>query len=517
MRRLLLWGLMRSALTMADKLHSRKRRIAANTVFSLISWFFPLAISFFATPIVVRGLGNESYGLYALITGFISYSFGFGIGKTAAKYVAEYKASGETEKLSEVLSAVFWFSLTIGLLGALTIAIFARFIAAELLQIPVDMLGTATIALSLAAGTILVYMLSQVFQFSLQGLHRFDKYSILMNLNGILLNGGSIAIVWSGGGVLTLLCWNLFVVCLICILFYISAKKLLPEARIRFRIEPEMTKSVLKYGASIMLYQVFGNILLVFERGWITRKFGPEAVTFYVVPMSLGIYLNGFTSTLVMVLFPFVNELLADKEKLTMLYQKANKIVIAVIAFCVTTLICGGKLFLGVWMSSEFAAETFLVLWIHVITFGLLAIVSISWQLAEGFGRASLNAISSLLWVIISLPLMIFAANYWHNEGIALSRLIGLLATVPLVFYIEQRFLGQIAWKFWLKMLGSIAVALVAVSMIEVQIFSRFEQTWLVLVFGTIAGAIGYALVLLLLGYLTREEREMLRDMLPNR
>lgn len=502
---------------MTDKPHSRKRRIAANTVFSLISWFFPLAVSFFATPIIVRGLGNENYGLYALITGFISYSFGFGIGKTAAKYVSEYKASGETEKISEVLSAIFWFSLAIGMFGTTIIAIFARFIASEVLQIPPDMLATATIALYLASGTIVVYMLSQVFQFSLQGLHRFDKYSILMNLYGILLNGGSIAIVWNGGEVLALLCWNLFVVCLICILFYISAKRLLPEARIRFRIEREMTVSVLKYGASIIMYQVFANLLLVFERGWITRKFGPEALTFYVVPMSLGIYLHGFTSTLILVLFPFVNELLADKEKLTMLYQKASKIVIAVIAFCVTTLICGGKLFLGVWISREFAAESYVVLAVHVITFGLLAIVSISWQLAEGFGRASLNALCTFAWVAISVPLMILAAGYWHNEGIAVARLIGVLATLPLVFYIEKRFLEHIAWKFWLRMLASIMAAVILTSFIEIHIFSRFDQSWLILILGALAGAGGYALVLLALGYLTREERGMLRDMFPGR
>jgi O-antigen/teichoic acid export membrane protein len=502
---------------MPEMPHSRKRRLAANTVFSMISWFFPLVVSFFATPIIVRGLGNENYGLYALITGFISYSFGFGIGKTAAKYVSEYKASGETQKISEVLSAIFWFSLAIGLFGTTIIAIFAHFIAAEILQIPPDMQANATIALYLAAGTIVVYMLSQVFQFSLQGLHRFDRYSLLINLNGILINCGGIAIVWRGGGVVALLCWNLFVICLICLLFYISAKRLLPEARIRFRVEREMTISVLKYGSSIIMYQFFANLLLVFERGWITRKFGPEAVTFYVVPMSLGIYLHGFTSTLVIVLFPFVNELLADKEKLIMLYQKANKIVVAVIAFCVMTFICSGKLFLGVWISRDFADAAFGVLVIHVITFGLLAIVSISWQLAEGFGRASLNAICTFVWVIISIPLMILSANYWHNEGIAASRLIGVLATLPLVFYIEKRFLVRIAWKFWLRMLASIAAALLLASVIEVEIFTRFDQTWVILLLGAMAGGVGYAVILLTLGYLTREERTMLRDMLPGR
>lgn len=502
---------------MDDKPHSRKKRLAINTVFSFISWFFPLAVSFVATPIVVRGLGNESYGIYALITGFISYSFGFGIGKTAAKYVSEYNASGETDKISDVLSAIFWFSLTIGLAGTAIIAYFAHFIAADILQIPEVLQERATVGLYLASGTIVVYMLSQVYQYALQGLHRFDKYSLLINLNGILLNGGSILLVWNGGGILTLLIWNLLVVCLIGTLFYFSAKKLLPEARIRFGFDEKLAVSVLKYGASIILYQLFANGLLVFERGWITRKFGPQAVTFYVVPMSLGIYLHGFTSTLVLALFPFVNELLADKEKLMTLYQKANKIVIAVIGLCVTTLICGGKLFLGVWMSPEFADQASMVLAIHVVTFGILAIVSISWQLAEGFGRASLNALCTATWVVISVPLMIFLADRWHNEGIAVSRLIGVLITLPLVFYIEKRFLERIAWKFWIRVVLSITAAVFLTYVVESVIFGRNDQSWLIFFAGGFAGAVSYAAVLLAAGYLTKEERSMIREMLPGR
>lgn len=488
-----------------------------NSVFSLISWLFPLLISFVATPIIVRGLGNDSYGLYALIAGFISYSFSFGIGKTAAKYVSEYTASGETEKISGVLSTIFWFSLSIGVLGTAIISIFAKSIVADVLQIDAGQQALAVTALYLACVTILVYMISQIFQFALQGLHRFDKYSILINLNGILLNGGSILVVWNGGGVLALLCWNLAVVFLICLLFYFSARRLLPNAKIRFTFDKAMTQSVLKYGTSIILYQFFANLLLIFERAWITRKFGTEAVTFYVVPMTLAIYMHGFIGSLVLVLFPFVNELLNDREKLTTLYQKANKIVVAVIAFCVLSLICGGKMFLGVWIGQDFADNAFTVLAVHVLTFGILAVMTISWQLAEGFGHAVLNALSTGTWVLISIPLMIFSADNWHNEGIAVSRLIGVLATLPLILYIERRFLQRIAWGFWARTLASIVAATIAAVLVEKFIFSVAPATWLMLIAAVAAGGAVYAIVLVLTGFLSKEERGMLRDVLPER
>ena len=62
------------------------------------TWFLPLGLSFFATPIIVKALGDEDYGIYALVLGFIGYSFNFGIGRAITKYIAEYRASGETRE-----------------------------------------------------------------------------------------------------------------------------------------------------------------------------------------------------------------------------------------------------------------------------------------------------------------------------------------------------------------------------------------------------------------------------------
>ena len=100
----------------------RKILLINNSIFSLLSWILPVVIGFVATPLIVRNLGNREYGLYATILGFISYSFSFGIGKILTKYVAEYRASGESDKIGEVVSATFWLSFTLALGGSLIVA-----------------------------------------------------------------------------------------------------------------------------------------------------------------------------------------------------------------------------------------------------------------------------------------------------------------------------------------------------------------------------------------------------------
>jgi len=148
------------------------------------------------------------------------------------------------------------------------------------------------------------------------------------------------------------------------------------------------------------------------------------------------------------------------------------------------------------------------------VTFGINALGMIVWQLAEAFKYPSLNALSTAMWIIVSIPLMFAAADTWQSEGIAFSRLLGVLFTIPMIFYIEKRFLGQIFWGFWLGIISRIAIAAGALMTVESYILSRLETGWLSLAFGLAAGAVTFCLVLLLIGFITREERTMIREIL---
>src|SRR5215204_4110998 len=116
---------MRRHFTMASETLPQRRRLAVNSFFSVIAWLFPIIIGFISTPILVHSLGSEQYGLFAVVLGFVSYSFAFGVGKVVGKYVPEFQASGESEKVTQVIAATLWFSLAIGLIGSFALALSA--------------------------------------------------------------------------------------------------------------------------------------------------------------------------------------------------------------------------------------------------------------------------------------------------------------------------------------------------------------------------------------------------------
>lgn len=496
------------------KNQSRKNRLIFNGIYGSLSWVLPLILAFVATPVIVRGLGNENYGIYALVLGFIGYSFNLGIGRAVTKYVAEYRAEEKYKEAGEVLTATFYLTFALAFIANLLIIIFAKTIVRDILLIAPERQVVAIYALYISGGTIFVLLISQIYQSLIQAAHRFDRLALVININGILAAAGNILLVWLGFGVLTLIWWFLLITIVSCLLFFFSSKKFLPEIKASFKFKSDSLKLIGKFGLGIFGYQIFGNIILIFERGWIIRSFGEESLTFYVVPMSLGIYILGFTISLVQVLFPVIIEMQNDRENIIKLYQKSTKIILTMICFVVLSMICGGKLLLSLWISPEFALESYQILVFHSLTFGTIAVLTISWQLTEGFGYPKINAAISFFWLAVTIPAMIFLAKDWGENGIAFARFLGVILSVPTVFYVEKRFMGNVQYMFWLRLILTLTVAVVAAYLTESWIFGALDVKWTTLMLGGIGGGIVFLICLLVLGFVTDDEKMLIKDLI---
>lgn len=497
-----------------DSVKDEKRRLASNTIFSSIAWLFPIVIGFITTPILVKGLGAEQYGILAIILGFLSYSFTFGTGKVVAKFIPEYRAAGEEHKLAKVVSATFLFSLLIGLAGSITVAVLTNYIVSDILLIPVESQTTTSRAFYFACATGLAMMMGQTFQYVLQGVHRFGSYVLLTNLNGVLLAAGNILLVINGYGVAAIMCWNFVVATIIGFLFYMQSRRALQPTAIDFKVDKSMFMEVARYGGNIILFQIFANVLYIFERTWVVRKFGPEGLMFYVVPMLLALYLHGFIASFVQAIFPKLNELLNDHRKLTLLYQKSTKIVLAIVVFIGVVFISSGKLFLSLWIDADLAVNSYNLLVIHTVTFALVALLVLPLQLAEANRFSSLTAIVTGSWMLIAVPLMIITADPWKSEGVALSRLASVVLTFPLIFFVEKRFLGSFFWKFWVSISFRVLFAALAMAAVGYQISSRFSPNWVTLAAAVAAGGLVYVAILLFTGYVSKEEKTTIRDLI---
>lgn len=493
----------------------KKVSLSSNVIFGFLSWLLPLGLTFALTPLIVHGLGAEDYGLYALVMSFVAYSFTFNVGRAITKYVAAYRANEQHERIGEVLSTTLMVNLIMGVISAGALALCADVLVTRVLKIAPELQANARIAFYLASIGLLITMLSQVFSAVPQAVQRFDIYSLIATVTGIVTIGVNGLMVWLGFGIKSLIVWNAIVTGLSCLAFFISSRRLLPEAHIRLRITKDLLKGILSFSGAVIAYQVLANMLLLFERGWLTRTLGPSAVTYYVVPMTIAIYIHAFISSLTLVIFPMASEAGAqqDTTRLHSIYTRAYKYVTMLVVLLTLTLMVGSYRILSNWMGQEFAQQSAQVLMIQAAAYGLTAWAIIAWQIADGLGRPGRNAILVLVWIVVAVPLMLWLTPLYGIEGMAYGRLASGLTIPFYILLIERWVFGKCLWGFWLRTGMYLAAAGVVTGVAQWYLFNKLPGGWLWVIVTVGASSALYFGMLWAIGFLDEDERAWLRQL----
>jgi len=490
------------------------RSVFRNIVYGAFTWLLPLGLSLAATPVMVRSLGNKDYGIYALVLGFVGYSFAFALARAITKYIAEYRVSGQSEKIRDIISATFFLNVAVGSAGVVTVCLLAGWLVRDVFHIDLQDQQKTITALYIAAGIIFLTMLSQVFSAVLQGIHRFDVFSKIYTANNVVLVTGNLVLAWRGFDLLALLWWNLSVLLIGCVVFALAARRLLPEFGIHFRFERSSLRLVMRYSAAIIVYHLLANALLLFERGWVTNRLGSVSLTYYVVPMSLGTSLLGFVSSLVLVIFPLASELNTDRDRLLRLYTKATKLTTILVVFMVASAIVQSSRFLELWMGSAFAENSSGLLIIHMLCFGAISIMTISFQMTEGLGHPQYNAGLTAITTVVGIVLMVLLTADLGNTGVALGRLGGFGLVLGSIFVVERWFFKRVQTQFWAKLIGSVALATTGAVVVEYGVCRFTIVTWPTLFLSVFCGGLVYLFVLWLLDFVTADEKLLIRTAL---
>ncbi|MEZ5306953.1 MAG: oligosaccharide flippase family protein [Pyrinomonadaceae bacterium] len=494
---------------MASEHHHSSLGILKNAAYSFTTWFLPLILGFVATPVIIRKLGDESYGLYALVLGFVGYSFNLNLGRAITAYVASNETKTDLRERDEIISSSLQLSFLVGFVGLVSIVLLSGWLSRDVYRLGA-LVEDGSFSLKLAGIIVFVSILTNLLWSAIQGLHRFDVFAKLSNLNGISLVVLNLVLVLSGFKVKAIFVGNLIVAVVVCLASLFAARKLIPDFRFRRKVGGSLFLKVLAFNGGVVGYQLSANALLLFERGAIVRFRDPDSLAHYVVAMMMGLYLHAFIASVALVLFPLSSSLKNDKEKLKALYLKAMKAVSVPIVFIAVSLVVQRELFLTVWLGRSYADEAGTVLAIHVAGFALLASQIVVWQMVEGLGYPQYNFLTALGALVVSLPLMYLFLPIYGLEGAAVARFAGSLLIFSVTFIAERVVFGNVEFRFWLSLLGKLGLAGSLSGLIQWSLRSLVPGNWAGFLLLLTAGGIAFVLTLMIVRFLRREELDWL-------
>jgi O-antigen/teichoic acid export membrane protein len=329
-------------------------------------------------------------------------------------------------------------------------------------------------------------MISQIFQSAVQGVHRFLAFAGLTIAASLVLNLGSVLLAFSKVPYQEILVLNLVVFAFGAVAFFLVARKAIPELTAGGLLQGAV-KKVGRFAASIFVYQSITSVFYLFERSFILRRFGADALTYYTVPFMFGLYLHGLILSFAQAAIPRLNETIGRPNDLKSIYESFTKIGIALALFLSLMFYFLGDIFLTLWLGPDFAAHAYYLLVLHCAAYAMLAVSVGCWILAEASHRPGMNAFSSVTTVLVGIAFMILLSAKYGLNGIAAGRIVGAAAVLPLIFILERKVFGRVLTGFWWAVVGSLSVSTVVAFALFFLLFANASPTWPVFI---LAGAI---------------------------
>lgn len=269
------------------------------------------------TPVLVRGLGKEGYGVWALASALALYFklLEFGVGKAIPSHVAEHSVDGDDRRLARVLSTAIGLLGALAALAALGSALLVAFFP-QLFSVSADLRTAAQIAVAIVLLDLCVSMAADAFGWTLIGLQRFDLINATLT---VVVLAQAIAwgiVIAAGGGLVPLAIVTVAISLAGQLVRYRLARRLLPSVVVAPRqcFDRAFVRPFLRRSSWIGVTDVATIVAFRLDVVVVGLVLGVPAAAVYAVGQKLTFALEQLTQPTTKAFFPHASELAARRD-----------------------------------------------------------------------------------------------------------------------------------------------------------------------------------------------------------
>ena len=356
--------------------HSKSTRFVRNVLWSWTGVASNLVIALLLNPYMIRKLGAERYGIWALIFTIVDYFwlFDLGLNTAVANFCARFWATAETEKINEVINTgLFYFSGIALLAMGLTLGL-AHHVQGFFRVSPAHQAEFSTLIEITGISWALCIALN-LFVSALDGFQRFDLESRVWTGTTVLRSAGYFAVLMLGYGLVGMALVYVTFQVLGNLLNAYYCRRVFAELRVsRAYVKLKVFREILAYG----LKSFFANTatLVLYQSGpvLIGHYEATEFVGFYTLPSRILQYAGDAVSKVGLVTRSSAAELSATGKKDTVvkLGVYANRYSLTLFMPLAVLLAVYGRELILRWVGPVFATYSAPLLPVFVVSTSLV-------------------------------------------------------------------------------------------------------------------------------------------------
>jgi len=392
-----------------------------------MGWLLPVLVNFLTVPFIVRMLGNDSYGVLMLSASVIGYFSLMDINVTAGsiRYIAEYHAKNDINKVNEVISLSLFVYAVLGILGAALLYMSVDLFLMDILKIPPDIKEVSRKVFHLASFGFFLGLVNNALSSIPKAVHRFDIAAKIEIGFGILLAVLTVVLLYMGFNLLSVVILRLVILFLDCITRFITAKKIIPYARLVSSISRDTVQKIVSFSGYAFLSKIAGTIALNTDRLVIGALISSAAVTLYTVPFMLVSKLMNISYRLSMIMFPVASEMgsMGQREELKKIYIVLSRHIFF-LNIALTTILClFSRQILQLWMGDDFARQTYIILILISLAFFADALTNLPSLVNDGFSFPKVTGFFALGRAIFGVIALLIGSVLFGLTGVAAAYL----------------------------------------------------------------------------------------------
>lgn len=413
----------------------------------LILGYFSILVnnlsSVFYTPVMLKCIGQNEYGIYSLCYSIVGYLtlLDFGIGNAVIRYIAKFKDEENEEYKKELNGMFFLIYLLLGIivmiLGLLLLLNLNIFFS-DAFSIS-DIRTAKTITLILLINAVLTFPLS-IFTSIITAYEKFIFVRMINVLRSLLLPIIMIPLLLRGHGVITM---SLVISLLNIIVLLASTVYCFYFLEVKFSFKKfnfQILKEILNYSFFVFLLLIVDKVNWSIDQIIIGKISSTKDIAIYSVSSQIIQIFFSFSGIISSMMLPRLTILCQknhNNEELNNIFLKISKVQLCISTFILFGFILVGRQFLSLWAGYQYEfAYIITIILMSVTTIPLSLNIANTIILAKNLQkfRATVLIIIALVNVLISIP---FAKKYGIigcTFGTTVSYIIGHIIIMPIYF-----------------------------------------------------------------------------------
>jgi len=408
--------------------------LARNTALNVVGQVLPLLVAVGVIPYIIRHLGIDAFGVLSIAWAVLNMStiLDLGLGRATTRFVAEYLGHGKEELVPGVVWSSLGAQIPLGIVGGILILVFTPLLAGRVLRVAPQLVGETETVFYIIAIFLPLVLASNPLRGTIEAIQRFDLVNyVRVPANALMLLLPAVAVAF--GIRLPGIVFLLALVRLgMTVAFLMVCFGTLPILRRRFSFKGSGIRQLFAYGGWIMVSNVTGPVMMYLDRFMIGALLSVGAVSFYAAPIELAQRTGIFPISLATALFPFYGWHGHEQSKLLSdVSVKSCKYILLVMTPVTIILVVFARELLGLWLGTNFAAQSTVVLQILAIAYLLNAVAYVPYTAVQALDHPDWKAKLDTANVFLFALLLWWLVPRTGINGAALAKL--MIAAVDFV------------------------------------------------------------------------------------